>query len=78
MIDGRPIAMDGRLVQTILVRDLTTAGHNLLASMEQADVWNQLKRVLTPAEVASLSLKQLSALILELSERAIRKKLGLD
>ena len=60
------------------VRDLTTAGHNFLASLESQDVWAQLKAALKPGEIAALPVRRLAAIAGDLAERAIHKKLGLD
>lgn len=62
---------------TILVRDLTTAGHQFLSALESGDVWARLKSALSPSELGTLSLKGLASIAKDLAERAIRQKLGL-
>lgn len=62
----------------VLVTDLTTEGHNLLAAMQSRDVMERLKSALSPTEIASLPIRRLAAIALELAERAIRKKLDLE
>ncbi|MCW1920843.1 DUF2513 domain-containing protein [Rhodobacter sp. KR11] len=78
MLDGISFKPLSRPVSDVLVRDLTTDGHNFLAALEAQDVWARLKSALSPTELGALSLKKLAGLAGELAEKAIRKKLGLD
>lgn len=65
-------------VSVVMVRDLTTAGHEFLSALESGDVWARLKSALNPTELGALSFKGLASIAKDLAERAIRQKLGLE
>lgn len=62
----------------ILVKDMTSAGHEFLAALESSDVWARLKSALSPAELSAMSFRELAGIAKELALKAARKKLGLD
>lgn len=77
MIEGNVIATLGMEAPMVLVTDMTTAGHNFLAALEQQDIWNQLTSALSPKELAAFSLREVAGLAKELALAAAKKKLGL-
>lgn len=78
MVDGFPKHFLSDSCPTIEVRDLTTAGHQLLSALESEDVWSQLKTAVNPKNLGALSVKRLARLAGDLAEKSIRKQLGLD
>lgn len=77
LLEGTVSQAIGLEAPMVLVTDLTTAGHNFLAALEQETVWNRLSKVLSPTELASLTWEQIAELAKELAFTAIKKKLGL-
>lgn len=65
-------------VATVLVRDLTSSGHQFLSALESGDVWARLKSTLSLTELSAVSFKELASIAKDLASRAIRHKLGLD
>ena len=63
---------------TIWVKDLTWSGHDFVGALKKEEIWENIKSTLDPRELAELSLEQLKKLALDLSERWVRKKFGLD
>ena len=74
---GQFIAGDFSDPAHLIVRDLTSRGHEFLGAIRSGDVLERLKSALKPSELAALSMGKLANLAGELAEQAIRKKLGL-
>lgn len=77
LLYGEVESILGKPYLTVYATDLTSLGHETLASLESDTVWTQLKKRLSPAEIASLSIRALSRLAIDLGEQIIRGKLGL-
>lgn len=76
--------IDGVIVSAVLgreievdVRDLTSAGHNFLAALNQQVVWEKIKNQLKPSELAALSVAALAKIATDLVLQEVRKKVGL-
>lgn len=78
LVEGSKVRTWGDPAGVVLVRDLTTPGHQFLSALESGDVWARLKAALTPAELGALSLRELAGIAKELAASAVKKKLGLD
>ncbi|WP_193746558.1 DUF2513 domain-containing protein [Ruegeria sp. ANG-R] len=78
MIEGTVSEALGMEAPLVFVSDMTTAGHNFLAAIEQQDIWNRLNSTLNPAELAAFSLREIAGLAKELALAAAKKKLGLS
>jgi hypothetical protein len=77
MIEGRVSETMGSEAPLVFVTDMTTAGHNLLAVLEDKQIWERLKTALSPEELAQMPLKALAKIAWELAEKKIRNKIGL-
>lgn len=77
LVEGPSIRLNENPSKNVLVRDLTSAGHEFLSAMESGDVWAKLKSALSPAELGALSLREMSGIAKELAIKALRSKLGL-
>jgi hypothetical protein len=59
------------------VKDLTWAGHDFVAILENDTVWNKIKEKLSPKEIATLPLSTLKTLGLGLLDHYLKSKFGL-
>lgn len=77
MIEGRVSDTLGSEAPMVFVTDMTTTGHNFLSALEDEKIWNRIKSVLSPAQLAALSVKQIASLASELAVKHARDLLGL-
>jgi hypothetical protein len=59
------------------VKDLTWAGHDYVAILENDTVWNKIKEKLSPKELATLPFSTLKTLGLGLLDQYLKSKFGL-
>lgn len=77
MVEGRVSEAIGMEAPMVFVTDMTTAGHNFLAALEDEKIWNKVKSALSPAQLAALSMKQIATLAGELAMKHARDLLNL-
>lgn len=61
-----------------VVADLTWAGHDFLAALENETVWAKMKQLLSPTDLASLPLSIMRKVSLGILETYIMHKVGLS
>lgn len=61
----------------ILVTDLTWAGHDFVAALQNESVWRQMKQKLSAVDLATIPLTLLRSAALDLLEKYVRTKLEL-
>lgn len=61
----------------ITIRDLSWAGHDFIASLENENVWAKIKQKLTPTELATVPLAIIKELGTALLKSYLMSKLGL-
>ncbi len=59
------------------VKDLTWAGHDFVAILENDTVWNRIKEKLSPKELVTLPFSTLKTLGLGLLDQYLKSKFGL-
>ncbi len=64
-------------VPLVLVTDMTTDGHTLLAALEHRNIWDRLTKALSSDDMAVLSIREIAGLAKDLALVAARNKLGL-
>ncbi|MGV1803858.1 DUF2513 domain-containing protein [Agrobacterium vitis] len=77
LIEGNVSRTIGSAAPLVLATDLSLEGHTFLAALENKQVWTKLKEVLSPNELASLPVKKLSEVAVELAVQWAKRKLGL-
>ena len=77
-LEGNEAAGFTNHYSVIWVKDLTWSGHDFAGALKKEEIWENIKSILDPRELAELSLQQLKKLALDLSERWLRKKFGFE
>jgi Hypothetical protein (DUF2513) len=77
LIDGAPASFTHLAYKTVRVRDLSWAGHDFVAALQNEGVWEKLKQRLSPAELATAPLSLIKTLSVGLLEQYFKSKLGL-
>jgi Hypothetical protein (DUF2513) len=62
----------------IMVKDLTWAGHDFVAAIDNDTVWHKIKEKLSPKELATLPLSAVKTLSLHLLDQYLKLKFGLS
>lgn len=78
LIEGSKMEPISKQVSVVLVRDMTSAGHQFLSAIESGDIWARMKSALDPTELGALSLREIASIAGELAIKGVKKKLGLD
>ncbi|HBF31633.1 DUF2513 domain-containing protein [Rhizobium sp.] len=77
LVEGNVSRTLGSAAPLVLATDLSLEGHTFLAALENKQVWTKLKEALSPDELASLPVKKLSEVAVELAVQWAKRKLGL-
>jgi hypothetical protein len=78
LVEGTVMRALGMEAPLVLATDLSLEGHNLLGALENKQVWSRLKEALSPEELASLPIKKLGEIAVDVATLWVRKKLGLN
>lgn len=65
-------------IKTVMVKDMSFRGHGFLAAMREDTIWGQVKSVMSPEALASVSIGQVASLTGELVLKTARTAIGLD
>lgn len=77
MIDAAQVHRPHNRPPMIFVRDLSNAGHDFAAALQNDTVWSQVKQALSPTELAKAPLKIIATLGNKLLEAYVMSKVGL-
>lgn len=77
MLDGSSAILTHLAYKRILVTDLSWAGHDFVAALQDAGVWDDLTKKLSSTELTSAPLSVIKALAVGLLEKYLKTKLGL-
>jgi hypothetical protein len=72
-LESRPLEGGVR----IMVKDLTWAGHDFVAAVDNDTVWNKIKQKFSPGELATMPLSIVKTLGIGVLEQIAKAKLGL-